>query len=295
MREEWYWYDVDSQVICCVLSMSEISVYYIALSISQLSFLDTFCLHLLYIQFSSVIQLCPTLCDSMDCSMPSFTVHHQLLELAKIHVHQVGDAIQPSHHLSSSFLTTFNLSQHQGLFKWVSSSHWWPKYWSFNFSISPSNEYSGLSSFRMDVLVVQGTLKSLLQHHSSKASLLWHSAFSIVQFSHPYMTTGKNIALTRQSFVGKVMILLFNMLSRLAIAFLPKSKHLLISWLQSPWNSLAGIPSPPVALCLLMLPKAHWTSHSRMSDSRWVITPSWLSGSWGSFCRILLYILTTSF
>ena len=110
----------------------------------------------------------------------------------------------------------------------------WPKYWSFNFSISTSNEYSGLISFRMDLLVVQGTLKSLLQHHSSKASFLQHSAFSIVQLSHPYMTTGKNIALTRRSFVGKVMTLLFNMLSRLAIAFLPKSKHLLISWLQSP-------------------------------------------------------------
>ena len=110
----------------------------------------------------------------------------------------------------------------------------WPKYWSFNFSISTSNEYSGLISFRMDLLVVQGTLKSLLQHHSSKASFLQHSAFSIVQLLHPYMTTGKNIALTRWSFVGKVITLLFNMLSRLAIAFLPKSKHLLISWLQSP-------------------------------------------------------------
>ena len=113
----------------------------------------------------------------------------------------------------------------------------WPKYWSFSFSISPSSEYSRLISFRMDwldLLAVQGTLKSLLQHHSSKASILWHSAFFIVQFSHPYMTTGKIIALTRQTFVDKVMSLLFNMLSRLVITFLPRSKRLLISWLQSP-------------------------------------------------------------
>ena len=107
-----------------------------------------------------------------------------------------------------------------------------PKYWSFSFSISPSNEYSGLISFRMDwldLLAVQGTLKSLLQHHSSKASILWRSALFMVQLSHPYMTTGKTIALTRQTLVGKVMSLLFNMLSRLVIAFLPRSKHLLIS------------------------------------------------------------------
>ena len=113
----------------------------------------------------------------------------------------------------------------------------WPKYWSFSFSISPSNENSGLISFRMDwldLLAVQGTLKSLLQHHSSKASLLWCSAFFIDQFSHPYMTTGKTIALTRRTFVGKVMSLIFNMLSRLVIAFLPRNKHLSILWLQSP-------------------------------------------------------------
>ena len=110
----------------------------------------------------------------------------------------------------------------------------WPKYWSFSFNNSPSSEHPGLISFRMgwlDLLVVQGTLKSLLQHHSSKASILRHSAFAIVQLSHPYMTTGKTIALTRRTFVGKVMSLLFNMLSRLVIAFLPRSKHLLISWL----------------------------------------------------------------
>ena len=113
----------------------------------------------------------------------------------------------------------------------------WPKYWSFSFNISPSNEYSGLISFRMDwldLLVVQGTLKSLLQHHGSKASILQCSAFFIIQLSHPYMTTGKTIALTRWTFVGKVMSLLSNMLSRLVITFLPRSKCLLISWLQSP-------------------------------------------------------------
>ena len=112
----------------------------------------------------------------------------------------------------------------------------WPKYWSFSFSISPSNEYSGLISFRIDwfdLLAVQGTLKSLIQHHGSKASILQCSAFLIVQLSHPYTTTGKTIALTRRNFVGKVMSLIFNMLSMLVIAFLPRSKHLLISWLQS--------------------------------------------------------------
>ena len=114
----------------------------------------------------------------------------------------------------------------------------WPKYWSFSFSISSSSEYSGLISFWidwMDLLVVQGTLNSLLQHHSSKASILWRSAFFIVRLSHPYMTTGKTIALTRRTYLGKVMSLLFNMLSRLVMIFYPRSKRLLISWLQSPF------------------------------------------------------------
>ena len=119
----------------------------------------------------------------------------------------------------------------------------WPKYWNFSFNISPSNEHPGLISFRMDwlnLLAVQGTLKSLLQHHSSKASILLRSAFFRVQLSHPYITTGKTIALTRQIFVDKVMSLLFNMLSKLVIAFLPRSKHLLISWLQSPSAVIFG-------------------------------------------------------
>ena len=165
----------------------------------------------------------------MGCSMPGFPLHPQLLELSQTHVHWVGDAIKSSHPLLSPSPPTFKFSQHQGLFQWVR----WPsdgqKYWSFSFNISPSNEYSGLTSFRMDwldLLSVQGTLKSLLEHHSS--SILWCSAFFIVQLSHPNMATGKTITLTRWTFVGKVMSLLFNMLSRSVIAFLPRSKHLLI-------------------------------------------------------------------
>ena len=125
----------------------------------------------------------------------------------------------------------------------------WPKYWSFSFNISPSNEHPGLISFRMDwldLLAIQGTLKSLLQHHSSNASILRHSAFFTVQLSHPYMTTGKTIALTRRTFVGKVIFLLLNMLSRLVITFLPRSKHLLISWLQSPSAVIFGAPKNKV-------------------------------------------------
>ena len=127
----------------------------------------------------------------------------------------------------------------------------WPKYWSFSFCISPSNEHPGLISFRidwLDLLAVQGTLKSLLQHHSSKPSILQHSAFFTVQLSHPYMTTGKTIALTRWTFVSKVMSLLFNMLSRLVIAFLPRSKRLLISWLQSPSAVILEPPQNKVSL-----------------------------------------------
>ena len=123
----------------------------------------------------------------------------------------------------------------------------WPKYWSFSFSINPSNEHPGLISFRtdwLDLLAVQGICKSLFQHHSSKASILWRSDFFTVQLSHPYMTTGKTIALTRQTFVGKVMSLLFNMLSRLIITFLPRNKRLLISWLQSP-SAVILEPPPP--------------------------------------------------
>ena len=148
--------------------------------------------------FSSVTQSCPTLYNPMDYSRPGFPVHHQLPELAQTHVHWVGDAIQPS--LLNTSPPAFNLFQHQDLFQWVSSSNQVAKYWSFSFSISLSNEYSGLISFRIDwfdLLAVQGTLKSLLQHHSSKVSVLQHSAFFMVELSHPYMTTEKTIALTR--------------------------------------------------------------------------------------------------
>ena len=169
--------------------------------------------------------------------MQGLPIYHQLLESTQTHVHWVSDAIQPSHPLSSPSPPAPNLSQHQGLFQWVTLCMKWPKYWSFSFNISPSNEYLGLIFFRMDwldLLAVQGTLKSLLQHHSSKTSILRCSAFFIVQVSHLYMTTGETIALTRWTFVDKVMSLLFNMLSSLVITFLPRSKCLLISWLQSP-------------------------------------------------------------
>ena len=153
------------------------------------------------VQFSSVPQSCPTLCSTMDCSMSGFPVHHQLPELAQTHVHQVSDAIlQPSHPLLSRSPPAFNLSQHQVFSSESVICIKWPKYWSFSLRISTFNEYSGLISFRIgwfDLLAVQGTLKSLLQHNSSKASLLQHSAFSMVQLSHPYMITGKIIALTR--------------------------------------------------------------------------------------------------
>ena len=181
----------------------------------------------------------------MDCSTPGLAVYHQLPDLAQTHVHWVSDAIQPSHPLLSPSPLAFKLSQHQGLFKWISSAHQVAKVLEFQPQHQSSNEHPGLIFFRMDwldILAVQGTLKSLLQHHSSKASILWHLLFFIVQLSHPYMTTGKTITSTRWTFVGKVMSLLFNMLSSLVITFLPRSKHLLISWLQSP---SAVILEPP--------------------------------------------------
>ena len=181
-------------------------------------------------------------------SMSGFSVHHHLPELAQTHVHY---SVMPSNHLilwcpllllPSVFPSIRVFSSESALcIKWPE----WPEYWSFSFSISPSNEHAGLISFRMDwldLLAVQGTLKCLLQHHCWKASIIWHSAFFIVQLSHPYMTTGKTIALTRRTFVGKVMSLFFNILSRLVITFLPRSTRLLISWLQSP---SAVILEPP--------------------------------------------------
>ena len=181
----------------------------------------------------------------MDCSTPGFPVHHQFLEPTQTPVNHVSDAIQPSHPLSSPSLPAFNLSQHQGLYSSEFTLHIrWPKYWSLGFSISPSKEYSELISFKIDWfdLAVQGTLQSFLPYHSSKAS-----AFSMVQLSQPYKTTGKSIGLSRWTFVSKIMSLLLNMLSRLVIDFLPSSKRLLISWLQSP---SAVIFEPPKIKCL---------------------------------------------
>ena len=182
------------------------------------------------IKFSLVQSISLTLCSPMDCSTPGLPVHHQLLEFTQTHLLQDGDAIQPSHPLSSPS-PAFDLSQHQDLFQWVSSLYQVAKV------LELQLQCSELNSFRMDrldLLAVQGTLKSLLQYHSSKASILLCSAFFIVWLSHPYVTTGKTVASTRRTFVGKVMSLLFNMLSKLVIAFLPRGKHLLISWLQSP-------------------------------------------------------------
>ena len=180
----------------------------------------------------------------------------------------------PSNHphpLSSPSSPAFNLSQHQDHFQWIGSLHQMAKnYWSFNFSISFSNEYSGLISIRidwLDLLAVQGTLKSLLQHYNSKASILWCSAFLMVQLSHLYMTTGKTKAFTRWTFVGKVISLLFNMLSKV-IAFLPRSKHLLISWPQSPSAVILEPPKNKVYHCFHCFPiYLPWSDGTRCRSS----------------------------
>ena len=169
-------------------------------------------------KFSSVAQLCPTLCDPMNHSTPGLPVHDQLLESTQTYIHL---SVMPSNHhilchpllLLPSIFPSISVFSNESVLNIR-----WPKYWSFSFNISPTNEHPGLISFRrdwLDLLAVQGTLKRLLQHHSSKASIYWHSAFFKVQLSHPYMTTGKTIALTRWTFVGKVMSLLYNMLSSL--------------------------------------------------------------------------------
>ena len=168
----------------------------------------------------------------MDCSTPAFPVHHQLPELIQTHVHWVSDAIQPSYPLSSPSPLAFNRSQHQGFFQQVSSSHQVAKVLEFQLQHQSLQWTPRTDIFKMDWLdlpVVQGTLKSLLQDHRSKASVLWHSAFFMVQLFHPYMTTGKAIALVRWTFVGKLTSLLCNMLSRLVITFLPRSEHLFIA------------------------------------------------------------------
>ena len=188
----------------------------------------------------------------MDCSTPSFPILHQLPELAQTHVYQVGDAIQPSRPLSSSSPPAFNLSQHKGLFQWVSSSHQVAK------ELELQLQHQSFQwIFRidwLDLLAVQGTLKSLLQHYSSKPSILRHSAFFTVQLLYPYMTTGKTRALTKWTCFGKVMSLLFNTLSRFVIAFLPRSKHLLISWLQSPFAVILEPQKNKVCHCFRCFP-----------------------------------------
>ena len=198
----------------------------------QVHFVNSYKIEHTHHQFSSVTQFCLTLCGPSDCSMPKFPIHHQLLELAQTRVHWVNDAIQPSHHLSSPSPSAFNLPQHQDLFQWVSSSHQMAKLlelqhqpfqWIFRTDFLRTNW--------LELVAVQGNLKSRLKHHSSKASILWCSAFFTVQLSHPYMITGKTIALTRQTFDRKVMALLFNKLSRLVINFLSRIKCLLIPWL----------------------------------------------------------------
>ena len=205
----------------------------------------------------------------MDCSMPFFPVHHQLPEFTQL---IFIESVIPFNHLifcrplllPSIFPSITVFSSESVL------CIRWPKYWSFSFSISPSNEYSGLISFRIDwfdLLAVQGTLKSILQHHSSKTSILWHWAFFIVQLSHPYMTTGKTIALTRWTFVGKVMSLLLNMLSRLVIIFLPRSKSLFISWLQSPFAVILEPPQNKVWHCFHCFPiYLPWSDGARCHD-----------------------------
>ena len=193
----------------------------------------------------------------MDRSTPGFPVHHQLQSLLKL---MSIESVMPSIHLilCCPLILTPLIFPSIRVFTYESVLHIrWPKYWSFNFNISSSSEHSGLISFKMDwldLLAVQWTLKCLLQHHSSKASILRCSAFFIVQLLHPSMTTGKNIALNRQTFVGKVMSLLFNMLFRLVITFLPRSKCLLISWLQVTICTDFGAPQNKVCHCFHGIP-----------------------------------------
>ena len=204
------------------------------------------------VQCSAVDQSYLTLCNPMNPSTPGLTDDHQLPELPKLMFIKL---VMPSNHLIlccpllllPPILPSIRVFSNESTLRIR-----WPKCWSFSFSISPFNEHPGLISFRkdwLDLLEVQGTLKSLLQHHSSKASILWCSAFFTVQLSYPCMTTGKTKALTRQTFVGKVMSLLFNMLSRSVITFLPRRESLLISWLQSPSAVILEPPQNKVWNC----------------------------------------------
>ena len=216
--------------------------FFISSSVSGHWVVSTFSVQFSSFQLLSRVQLFATPWIAAQQASLSITNSRSSLKLMSI------ESVMPSSHLILCHPLLLLLSIFPSIRVFSNESTLrmrWPKYWSFSFSISPSNEHPELISFRMDWLdlrAVQGTLKSLLQHHSSKASILWRSALFTVQLSHPYMTTGKTIALTRWTFVGKVISLLYNMLSRLVITFLPKSKHLLISWLQSP---SAVILEPP--------------------------------------------------
>ena len=205
----------------------------------------------------------------MDCSTPGFPVLAHFPELAQTYVHWAGDDTQPSHPLSAPSLP-LSIFPSIRVFSDESVLHIrWPKYWSFSFSISPSSEYSGLISFRIDwvdLLAVQRTLKSLFQHHGSKASILWYSAFFIVQLSHWHMTNGKAIALPIQTFVSKVMSLFFNKLSKLVITFLPRSKRLLISWLVTICSDF-GAPQNKVCHCFHCFPTyLPWNDRTKCHD-----------------------------
>ena len=219
------------------------------------------------VQFSSTVESCPTLCDPKHCNTPgSFTNSWSFLKLMSI------ESVMPSKHLilcHPLLLTPWIFPSIRIFSKESVLCIRWPKYWSFSFSISPFKEYSGLISFRMDwldLLAVQGSLKSLFQHHSSKASILWHSTFFIVQLSHPYMTTGKTIASTGRTFVGKAMCLLFIMLSRLVIAFLPRSKCLNFMAAVTICSDL-GAPQNKVSHCFHFFPiYLPWSEGTRCHD-----------------------------
>ena len=229
--------------------------------------------HITFCYRCSVTKLCPTLWDPVNCSKPCFPVFHCFPEFTQTHVHWVSDVIQPSHPLLSPFPSA--IAPNIRVFSNASTLHMrWPKYCSFSFSISPSNEHPEPISFRMDwldLLAVQGTLKSLLQHHSSKPSIPWFSAFFTVQLSHSYITTGKNIVLTRPTFVDEVTSLLLNMLSRLVITFLPSSKRLLISGLQSTSAMILEPPENKLWHCFHCFPIYFpWSDGTRCHDLRFL-------------------------
>ena len=223
------------------------------------------------VQFSSVAQSCPTLCHPMNHSTPGLPVHHQLPEFTQTHVHRVGDAIQPSHPLSSPSPPAPNPSQHQGLFQWVNSLHEVAKVIGVSAlaSVLPMNiqDWSPLGWTGWISLQSKG-LSKVFSNTKVQKHQFFGSAFFILQLLHPYMTTGKTIALTRRTFVGKVMSLLFNMLSRLVITFLPRSKSLLISWLQSPSAVILEPPKNKAGHCFpFYLP---WSDGARCRDLRFL-------------------------